>query len=445
MGAKEAAENVKTRTSRRIDTAEELVLEIEVKRASMEEFLLQAYGAVAASRNVQVHAGESAREACEHALSEPIATELATNAVMNMAYPFARSDADDVVTVGSPLLTPRSSLTSDEPFEFTARWAKLPQVELSSYDPVEITAPPKAIPDGLVEQQIAAALAAHARFEPSDEVRPVQEGDTVSLALHTTLDGAKVEGLCFDGRTFTTGIGAMPDDFERNIVGMQPGESKDFRFEGIAGFEADESPILKTYEAHADVKALLESVSPELTDAWVTANVPGCQTVAEFRAMMSDRVSEQVAAEYRHYLNYIAASELAKRFEGHIPDVAYEAMRDELQAQFDQEAAQLGLTREEYMEQQGADEQQYSVRMILQIRERLVQSIALDAYARHFGLEVTDADLDEFFATSAPHGAAAELRRQMEGSGRMYLAYEGARRLKANDRLVANARITQAE
>ena len=118
-------------------------------------------------------------------------------------------------------------------------------------------------------------------------------------------------------------------------------------------------------------------------------------------------------------------------------------MRDEIQAQFDQEAAELGLTREEYMREQGANEQQYSVRMILQVRERLAQSIALDALARHLGLEVGEADLDEFFKASAPMGAAAEMRRQMEDSGRMYLAYEGARRLKANDYLVAHALVAE--
>ena len=196
--------------------------------------------------------------------------------------------------------------------------------------------------------------------------------------------------------------------------------------------------------SRAQLIALLESVAPELTDEWVAAHVPGCKTVGEFRENVRARVSEQVAIEHRHYVNYVAASELAKRFEGHIPDVAYEAMRDELQLQFDQEAAQLGLTREEYMKQQGADEQQYSVRMVLQIRERLAQSIALDAYARHFELDVTEADLDEFFKASASPGAGAELRRQMEGSGRMYLVYEGARRLKANDHLVAHAHITPA-
>ena len=431
------------RVEKRFDTAEELVLDVEVKKQAVDTFLQQGYEIVAAQRGVQAAAGETLKEACERVLSQKTVAELLTNVVMNMSYPFARSEADDVVTVGSPLFTFHDDLVDGEPFRYTARWAKLPQAELSSYDPVHIVAPARQSSDEVVDAQVARLLEAQARYEACGEARPIEMGDAVSLALCVTLQGDEVEGLCFDERTYTTGIGTMPEDFERNIIGMVPSEEKAFDFEGIADFDADDNPIMKTYHADAKVKSLLRKVTPTMSDEWVAANVPACKTVDELKSLIRKQVDAQLEDEYRHYLNYIAASELAKRFSEPIPDVAYEAMRDEIQAQFDREAAELGLTREEYMREQGANEQQYSVRMILQVRERLAQSIALDALARHLGLEVGEADLDEFFKASAPMGAAAEMRRQMEDSGRMYMAYEGARRLKANDYLVAHALVAE--
>lgn len=424
---------------KRFDTEEELVLDVVVGADALDQIAEQAYGAVASQHGVEVHPGEDVRVACERVLSKPIAAELATNAIMNMAYPFARSQADDVVTVGEPLFTSRSELSMGEPFRFTARWALLPQFELSSYDPITITPPDRRASTEMVDEQIQRILMQWARYERTDEVRPVKSGDVVLLALRTLIDGELVEGLCFDERVYTTGIGAMPEDFERQIIGMVPGEEKRFTFEGVADYDANEQPIMGTYKAEAKLIALERQVLPELTDEWVALNMPDCKTVIGLRSSVRNALDAQLEGEYRHYLNYIAASELAKRFEGHIPDVAYEAMRDEIQAQFDREAASMNMTREQYMQAQGANEQQYSVRMVLQVRERLAQSIALDAYARHFGLEVEEADLQEFFKASAPAGAEDELRRQLEVSGRMYLAYEGARRLKANDHLVANA------
>lgn len=430
---------MEVRVAKRIDTADELTLEIEVAPAAVDEFVEQGYMAVAAQRDVRPEAGESLADACKRVLTEQTAGQLLTNAVMNMSYPFARSEVTDVSTVGSPVFIVYAPVEAGRQFSYSARWAKLPRYELSSYDPVQIKAPEKRASEEMIDQQITQMLAANARFERTQEKHPVKSGDVVSLALRTTQGGREVEGLCFDERTYTTGVGAMPDEFERNIEGMVPGESKHFTFQGVADFDEDDNPIMDTYEADATLICLMKQIIPEPTDAWVKATIPGCSTVNALRESIRSQLDEQLEGEYRHYLNYVAASALAERFDGRIPDAAYEAMRDELQAQANQEAAAQGLTIEEYMRQQGADEQQYSVRMILQIRERLAQSIALDAFARHEGLTVEEADLDEFFTASAPAGAEAQLRRQLEDSGRMYMAYEGALRLKANDLLVRNA------
>lgn len=428
---------------KRLITEEELILDVFVGKQDLIEFSAQGYDSIMNQRGVVALEGESAKEACERVLSEPIATELLCGAVMNMSYPFARSEVGDVVTIGAPSLTPRGKMNMDEGFRYTARWAKLPQVELSSYDPVTIKAPAKHASDDMIDQQLAQIAASYARFEPVAEVRPVQAGDQIRLSLHVELDGEPVGGLCFDENNYTLGVGAMPEEFERNVQGMKPGEFKSFDFSGIADFDADEQPVLKTYHADVTVKTLLERGVPDLTDAWVKVNVPNCDSVAALRETIREQIDAKVAAERRHYLNYIAASELAKRFSGRIPDVAYEAVREEMQEQSNLEARQMGLTMEEYMKRQGVDEQQYSIRMILQIRERLVQAIALDAFARHFDINVNDSDLEEFFKVSAPEGMATQFRHQLEGSGRMYLAYEGARRLKANDLLVSQATIIE--
>lgn len=430
---------------KRLDTEEELVLHVLVGKQAVAEFSAQGYDFIMNQRGVVAHGGESAKEACERVLSESVATELLQSAIMNMSYPFARSGVEDAVTVGSPLFESQGEVNVDDEFRYTARWAKLPQVELSSYDPVVIKAPAKHAGDDMLNQQLTQIAESCARLEPIAEIRPVQAGDAVRLSLRVELNGEPVEGLCFDENNYTLDMGAMPEEFEHNVQGMKPGESKSFDFDGIADFDADEQPIYKTYHADVTIRTLLARITPDLTDAWVKATVPNCESVAALREKLREQIDAQAAVERRHYLNYIAASELAKRFSGRIPDVAYEAVREELQEQFNREAQQMGLTMKEYMERQGVDEQQYSVRMILQIRERLVQAIALDAFARHFDVCVSEPDLEEFFKASAPEGMAAQFRRQLEGSGRMYLAYEGARRLKANDLLVSKSTIIEED
>ena len=81
---------------------------------------------------------------------------------------------------------------------------------------------------------------------PCEDDSVIEIGDVVDLSLDTTLHGKKIEGLCFPSRVFTTGVGNMPEEFERNIIGMKAGETKAFTYEGPVAIDDDDRP---TFEA----------------------------------------------------------------------------------------------------------------------------------------------------------------------------------------------------
>lgn len=432
-----------TTVTKSVRRGNELVVDMEVSGKTLVELMNQAYNYIAQREGVTPAKGQSLQEAVNEKLTEAGATTLVTNAVMNMAAPFGRSAVEDVTTVGSPLFESHSDLDINKVFTFRSLWALLPVAELDSYDPVEIEIPSQEVSEEEIDQQIDNIRMQHASNVPSATKTVVEKGDTLTLKLFATLQGQEIEGLCFDERVYATGVGNMPLEFEQNIIGMKVGETKSFTFEGLADFDEEGQPIMEEYGASATVLNILDQQMPALTDEWVKATVQGCNNVQQLRDTIASQMTAQTDEERRHYINYVAASALAERFNGPIPDEAYEAIRDELKAQFNMEAARQNMTPEEYMEAQGMNEQQFGVRMVLQARERLAQSIALDAYARHFKIKVTEADLKAFYEASAGAAHAADLRVQLEGSGRAYLAQEGARRLKANDHLVARAIITE--
>lgn len=420
---------------------EELFLDLRVSASVIDQFVEQANEAIARQNGINPETTDDLARAVAEKLGDQVAVEVLANTVMNMAAPFGRSAVEGVQTVGSPRFIAHGKVRPGKDFEFTASWALLPRAELTSYDPVEFTAPAIGASDEDVDEAIQQMLAQQAQFVPTKDTSAIARGDVCKLSLHTTLKGTPVDGLCFDERVYTTGAGNMPDEFEDNIIGMKPGETKSFDFEGISKIGPDDEPIMDRYEATATVLSKLAPKSPELTDAWVAKNIAGCKTVEELRAQVAASIEGQQKDERRHYLNYLAASELAKRFEGHIPDAAYEAIREQLQAELDASAQAAHMSTEQFLQTQGMNEQQFGVRMILEAHDRLAQQIALDAYARHFGITVDEADLVEFYRVQAPKGQEQAYRQQVEGSGHAYLAREGALRLKTSDYLVAHATI----
>ena len=120
------------------------------------------------------------------------------------------------------------------------------------------------------------------------------------------------------------------------------------------------------------------------------AHVPRCGRSARRhnRSPDGDR-----RAQYEAYKLQVAASELAKRFEGRIQDEVYEAMQQTLVSNLRGQLQQQGIPFEQFVQSQGG-EQQFGMIMMMQTREMLVQGYALDALFRHEKMTLTDEDID---------------------------------------------------
>lgn len=424
-------------------TGDELILDLQLSPDYVPEFAAQALDAVAHQENIKPDGTHTIRELTEEKIGKSVADELICGAVMNMAAPFGRSLTEGVSTVGMPRFANHSKLEPGKPFFFSASWAMLPQIELSSYDPVEIVVPPEKVPDRLIDDSIQQLLNQGASFMPCEDDSVIEIGDVVDLSLDTTLHGKKIEGLCFPSRVFTTGVGNMPEEFEQNIIGMKAGETKAFTYEGPIAIGDDDRPTFERYESTATIVSKLKKEIPPLTDAWVKTNVVGCETVSDLRDRIKSELSINVGQERQHYLNYRAASALAQRYDGPIPDAAYEAISEQIRADFAQQASYAGVDAATFMKSQGMTEEQFSVRVVLETHEKLAQMMAVDAMARHLGLSVDEDDLEAFYASQAPNGNAKAYRQQIEGSGRSYLATEGALRFKTSKYLVDHAVIRE--
>ncbi len=183
--------------------------------------------------------------------------------------------------------------------------------------------------------------------------------------------------------------------------------------------------------------------APQIDDAWVKENFSPLKTVQQLR----DEIRKQgLAAKTREVAgmkSYMAASEFAKRLTDTIPDELYELTRDDIVHSMQQQLNAQGRTLQDYIQQAGG-EQQFSMQLMMQTREVLVQGFSLDALARHLKLEVTDDDIAETFSMMAP-GYEVQARMDFEATGRMYQIYEGALRNKASKWLIDNAEIEEID
>lgn len=342
----------------------------------------------------------------------------------------------------SPAYPPKAehdyAIARDREFKFTIVVLPKPNYELTSYDPVTITVPKFVVDESQVQKQLDDMAERYAEYV-ADDPRPVAKGDSIKVKLECFDNGEPMPGLTTDGRTYTAGAGYMPDGFDENIIGMNVGETKTFTFEGPSVDDAG-NEIKQVVTCTATVLETQKKVTPAITDEWVKKYMPMYRSADDLRDSIRSGVEKQTREQYDDYCRQLAASELAKRFQGRIADEVYEAMREQLMNNVRQTAQQQGKTLDAFIEEQGG-QQQFGMMMMMQIRELLVQGFSLDALFRHQHLVLSDDDINEACHLMNPQVNPKMLRQRLESTGRGFMLREAAERLAANKWLLDHATV----
>ncbi len=351
-------------------------------------------------------------------------------------------DKRNIIPLFPPKAEPKTPFKRDRSFSFTMTVTPKPEYELTSYDPVEITVSPYEFDEKEVDQQIADLAQRYTTYVTADP-KPVEKGDSCLLSMECYENGEISKNLTTDSRTYVAGEGYMPEGFDEEILGMQPGETKSFTFEG-PGLDDDYNEIMQEIDCTVTVKEIQKPVDPVINDEWVATNMPMYDSLDALRDNIRSGLEKQDREAYESYRMQLAASELAKRFEGSIDDEAYEATRASLLNDMRVNLQQQGKSWDDFLEENGG-EQQVGMMLMLQTREVLVQGFSLDAVFRHEHLTLSDQDILDACRAMNPRANPQQTRNQFEQSGRGFVLRETAERMKANKWVLEHAIVTIAE
>lgn len=426
-------------TEKKLDDGR-ILLEAVASTAEVSHALTMAQYGFAQQMGIQPTPGMSVEQAVEKQLGIKDLDAVVMQQAIEYLVPFAIDKRN--ITPAFPA-QPKADgpLKRGQTFTFELRVTPKPDYELTSYEPVSIVVPPFEVEQAEVEAQIAQIAESYAEFV-SDEPHPVAKGDGFLLALEASQNGEKMDNLSTEGRTYLTGMGLMPDEFEQHLIGMNVGETKSFSFE-LPGMGGEGDGKGDAIDCTVTIKEMQKKVVPEIDDEWVAKNLPMYRDAAALRGGITDRLTADRRAQYEAYKLQMAAAELAKRFQGRIQDEVYEAMQKTLVSNLRGQLQQQGIPFEQFVQSQGG-EQQFGMLMMMQTREMLVQGYALDALFRHEKLALTDEDIDAACRSMNPQNPDA-VKREMQENGRGFALREAAERMKANQWLLDHATVTVEE
>lgn len=433
------------KVSRKNNPDGKILLQATATAAEVSAALDAAQVAFAQGMGVRPEQGKSVSQLVEEQIGVKNLDSVVQAGAQEALVPLAL-DEKNIIPLYPPKPDANTPLKRGQEFRFELLVEPKPEYELTSYDPLELTVPKFQIDEAAIDAELNELADHYKAFiadvdSPAD--RTVQKGDLVKIAMKASEGGKEITQLSTDGRTYTAGEGYMPEGFENEVMGMKVGETKEFTFDG-PDFDEDFNPITKKVDATVTILEFQKEETPDIDDEWVKKNMPMYKGLAELRRDIEGKLNVQGREQYDNYLRQLAVEEASKRFEGSIPDEAYESMRENLLAQYRQALQQQGKTWEQFVEESGG-EQQVSMMLMLQIRQMLVAGFVLDAIFRHEKLTLTDEDILDACRAMNPQMNPQAMRDQMEQAGRGFALRESAERLKANKWLVENAKITEAE
>ena len=401
----------------------------------------QAYFAM--SMQIYPEKGKTTAQVVEAATGIKDLDAVVENDAAELLVPYAL-DKRGIVPAYPPEPMPSMQLKRGREYSFRMYVMPKPDYELTSYDPPTLTVPQFKVNLGdAVDRQLEEMAEQNCIYEDCDAPGPVAKGDIIKLALKVYENGVEDKRIGTDGRTYILGMGFLPEEFDTNLIGMKPGETKVFTC-GLPDWDdVKNEPTTTQEECHATVVSMQKKVIPAITDEWVRANVPMAFSVENLRENITLEMSRAQRAQYNEYVKQRVVESMSNRFQGKIDDAVYEAASKNMVSQLREQVAQQNMTWEQFVKENGGD-QQMQMMLMMQVRATLVSGYVLDAVFRHEKLVVEERDIREACSQFNPQRPDV-VRQEFENTGRGFALREMAERIRAQRWLVENAQITYVD
>ena len=231
-------------------------------------------------------AGKAPRPIIDNALGAEAVPATVTDDVVNETYPLA-IDECNLYPVSKPTFAEDMGLVAaGKPFEYSLEGEVKPELELSSYEPVEIDMPAEGASDAEVDDQIDQLREHYYDYEDAAAATKVKEDSYLDLGMKATDDaGEDIASLTSPTRLYGLGTGLFPAAFDAELVGMKKGQKKEFSIDVPAEPTVMTQPLMgKTSKINfeVEVQAVKNKVLPEVTDEWVKDTL-GFENVADLR------------------------------------------------------------------------------------------------------------------------------------------------------------------
>ncbi len=370
-----------------------------------------------------------------------------TDELLNESFPLAIDQCDLNPITQAKFNDVDGFVEEGKDFVFSAEFEVKPELELSDYSPVHVEIPFKTASEAEIDEQVNALADYYHDYKNAPANTKVKADSVIDINLSAVDDkGEEIAMLSAEERIYELGSGVFPAAFDEALVGLKKGEEV-----SVTVKTAEEGgmamSVLKdrteTVTFNATVVAVKKKVVPEVTDEWTKEKL-NVESVEKLREQMAATIEQQKESVIPRILENNALYELQQRLQGEVPAAMVDDAEGNLLQEFFTQLQRQGATLDAYLAQQGITPDKFKEDVKKQAEDTVKQNLALDAWARHAGIEVTDEEVVDEFKTSGAKDPDA-LYADWKSQGRLHIVREGILRGKALEALLRDADVVEVE
>ena len=331
---------------------------------------------------------------------------------------------------------PEIDITSGEtegPIGFDAVVEVRPQVVVGGYANLRVTVDRPEPTDEEVDARIDHLRDQFAQLNVVE--REIATGDHVTIDITGSQEGETKSGLTADGYLYEVGSATVVPELDEHLIGASVGDALEFT--------ADHpDPDQDQVDFTVIVQEVKEKVLPDLDDAWAT-EASEFETVDELRADMAKRLGTVKKVQAQMALQEKTAQALADLVTEDIPEALIDS---EVQGRIQDLAMRLqaqGMELGQWLQATGTDAETFIEELRTTAAQAVKVDLALRAVAEAQGIEATEEDLEDEYASVAERvGEKVEqVRRQFERNEQVSAVRSDIKKRKALEWLVEQVEV----
>ncbi len=340
--------------------------------------------------------------------------------VIQDSYVKALTD-NKINAIGNPKIEPKSGTTMEagENLVYTAMVEVLPDFKLSDLSKIKVTKASSEIKSDEIKAAIENLRKSQADIGPNESYNgPAKDGDLAEITFSGTLEGKSPEHLNGKNRMLKLGAGNYMDDFEKNVLGMKKGETKNFDVGFPKDFQSKELAG-KSVAFEVTLHEFKKEELPELDDEF--AKRFKAENVADLKKRIEEDMRKTAERKSRNALkeNLIDALISANSFE--VPQHFLSMQLDYLIRENARTLLQQGYTEKMVKDYLEKNQEDLKSRSEKQVKATLI----LDKIAEQDKIMVEEADLEHEYSR-----IAADEKVDLEEVRKFFKDENSARELK---------------